>query len=98
MPKMIYQLSFKNLEKIDYIQYVNFDVISPAGGSKNNLHLYLVYRSPNSPQANNEKLHDLIKSIPDNSIILGDFNMPGVNWNDEPSRNTKFQSFVELCD
>ena len=45
-----------------------------------NLNIYVIYRSPNSSIENNNKLNDLIRSIPENSVIVGDFNYPSVDW------------------
>ena len=46
--------------------------------------LCLIYRSPNSPLENNLGLLDLMAEISDstshNLIILGDFNLPKLNW------------------
>ena len=45
-----------------------------------NLELYVVYRSPNSTAENNSRLNDLIRKIPRNSLIIGDFNYPSIDW------------------
>jgi Reverse transcriptase (RNA-dependent DNA polymerase)/Endonuclease-reverse transcriptase len=42
--------------------------------------LYLVYRPPNSSQQNTVFLADLIRNAAPNSILIGDFNLPGVDW------------------
>ena len=62
-------------------QYCNFKLLN----SKNSVDLIftLVYRSPNSSRENSDKLCELIKNLDDNNphVIIGDFNMPDVDWN-----------------
>ena len=48
--------------------------------SDSSLNVYVVYRSPNSSTENNNKLNELLRTIPPNSIIVGDFNYPSINW------------------
>ena len=48
-----------------------------------------IYRSPNSSDANNEKLGDLIRAANSTEashvLIMGDFNMPEIDWRGNPS-------------
>ena len=48
--------------------------------SDQNLNVYVIYRSPNSTPENNERINQLVRNIPENSIILGDFNYPHIDW------------------
>jgi hypothetical protein len=41
---------------------------------------YLVYRSPNSPLKAIHSLENLLKSVNKNSVMIGDFNLPDVDW------------------
>jgi hypothetical protein len=49
-----------------------------------NVTFYLVYRSPNSPPPpTTEVIHsleNLLKSVNKNSVMIGDFNLPDVDW------------------
>ena len=49
-----------------------------------NLLVACIYRSPNSPEKNNQDLLELITNIAEikskKCIILGDFNFPGIEW------------------
>ena len=65
---------------IDFVQYSQFELISLNGKEKSNQHFTLIYRSPNSTETNNEKLCEIMKMVPKNSILVGDFNMPGIDW------------------
>ena len=50
--------------------------------SRVNLSVTLVYRSPRSSQENTAELCKLFENNKDNSIFIGDFNFPGINWSD----------------
>jgi hypothetical protein len=42
--------------------------------------VYLVYRSPSSPPEAIIELENLDKNVSKNSILIGDFNMPDIDW------------------
>jgi hypothetical protein len=44
------------------------------------IHLHVVYRSPNSSLEVNEGVQKYVENVPDNSILIGDFNYPEINW------------------
>jgi hypothetical protein len=44
------------------------------------LNLILAYRPPSSPQTNTEALCKLLRNLDNNSILIGDINMPGIDW------------------
>ena len=44
------------------------------------LSLVVVYRSPNSSASNNEALLEMLKSVRNPAVVLGDFNYPTANW------------------
>lgn len=52
-----------------------------AKNKNQSLNLTLVYRSPNSSQANDKDLFELIRDHEKNHLIVGDFNFPKINWN-----------------
>ena len=59
-------------------QYCKFLVI-PAK-DKTPLEITLIYKSLNSNAENNDNLCNLIKSTGDNSLLIGDFNYPNIEW------------------
>ena len=59
--------------------------------------LYLVYRSPNSTKENDEKLTDWLKTLGGNYCVFGDFNFPGISWDDGRS-DAKGQVFLETVE
>ena len=54
----------------------------------------LIYRSPNSSEENYNKLCNVIQEVPENTIIVGDFNFPKINWQGG-SNDRKSENFVE---
>jgi len=55
-------------------QYVTFKIFI----AKVTTTICLVYRPPNSTDM--DGLANLIKNAPPNSILIGDFNLPGIDW------------------
>jgi ribonuclease P/MRP protein subunit RPP40 len=56
--------------------------------------LAVVYRSPNSIRTNDDALCEWIRSMRGNSIIIGDFNFPDIDWQNG-SAGTRGRSFFE---
>ena len=63
---------YENNNQVDLHQHSVFKV--------HDLTIYLVYRSPNAAQDSYDKLSDLIRRAGRNSIIIGDLNLPEVDW------------------
>jgi len=60
-------------------QYCKFSVTENTS-NQNPLNILLIYRSPNSSEENNNQLCNIIQEVPENTIIIGDFNYPKINW------------------
>jgi len=58
--------------QLNLTQYCSFQV--------NDISVYLVYRSPNANAVTMRGLVELVKTVKKNSILIGDFNLPEVNW------------------
>jgi hypothetical protein len=54
----------------------------------------LIYRPPNSGTGNMDELCELIDRAAQESIFIGDFNMPDINWKEEQSV-PKFRKILE---
>ena len=78
---------------IDFNQYLHFSVKT----NNETTNIFLVYKSPNCSNYNNDKLIELISSMPDNSIVIGDFNYPKINWSENIAADTVSQSFLDIC-
>ena len=77
----------------DFCQYVRFQVGGTNSDQK--IILYLIYRSPNSNLANNDKLLDLIGTIPNNTVLIGDFNLSNTNWANNRANDNKGCLFLD---
>ena len=58
-------------------QYCSLAVKCESGKEFN---ISLVYRSPNSSSKNNNLFFEFIANHPSNSLIVGDFNLPKIDW------------------
>ena len=56
----------------DFSQHCTFKIMD--------ITIYLIYRSPNAGPESIEKLATLIKSVGKNTLLIGDFNLPDINW------------------
>ena len=74
-------------------QYCKFSVTENTN-NQNPLNILLIYRSPNSSEENNNQLCNIIQEVPENTIIVGDFNYPKINWQGV-SNDRKSENFVE---
>jgi hypothetical protein len=83
---IIYSKRGIKLRKNDRFNNNNFNQFSSfIVMSKSPVEITLVYRPPNSGTGNLEELCKLISTAPRNSIFIGDFNTPEINWKNEQS-------------
>ena len=59
--------------------------------------LYCVYRSPNQVRANDSILCDFLKTVRGDSVLVGDFNIPNINWQTQSSltKSDLVMEFIE---
>ena len=73
---VVYAKNGITVEKIEnhssHIQYCGFKV--------SGITIYLVYRSPNANPESLTELVSLVKNVKKDSYLIGDFNLPDVNW------------------
>ena len=79
-----------------FTQFKQFVVKSKIKNTAN-LNFTLIYRSPNSTNDNTELLCDIIANHPSNSLIIGDFNLPNIDWNSHKCDN-KSAKLVDTVD
>jgi len=60
----------------DFNQYCKFCLKN--GGEQ--FYVYLMYRPPTSGQASKDQLCELLRSAEKNSLFIGDFNLPSIDW------------------
>ena len=66
----------KILENYDFLQYCAFSIITDHAP----VTIVLVYRPPSSGNKNNDELCKIIRNLPKNTILIGDFNFPKLDW------------------
>ena len=71
-------------------------VISIRVKIRKEIMLSVVYRSPNSTRANDVALCNWIRSTQNQTIIFGDLNFPGVDWESGTS-DARGRPFLEAC-
>ena len=62
------------------------------------LYFYLVYRPPNFPPQNTTELINLVSRCEKNCFLIGDFNLPEIDWQNEdpsPRYRTLYKTFCE---
>ena len=78
----------------DFNQYCRFEVL--CGNEK--WLLTVLYRPPSSPPENCELLLKLLEQLPVNSLLVGDFNYPYINWSDHTATTARGKNFINKCD
>jgi len=76
----------------DFNQYCKFRVLTLSDV----ITIYLVYRPPSSGAENSSKLTDMLGTVENNAIIIGDFNYPGINWGLKSSTSNS-REFLNVC-
>ncbi len=79
----------KNDNQVKFHQSCSFTV--------HDIMIHLVYRLPNSPPEAMRSLVELVKSIKKDSIMIGDFNLPDIDWTTgcTPAKGREFVDAVE---
>jgi Reverse transcriptase (RNA-dependent DNA polymerase)/Endonuclease-reverse transcriptase len=80
--------------RYNFIQHVNFKVLT----SGDELHFTLVYRPPRTSVESYDSMAHLIKSTTGNRILIGDFNLPGIDWEGGQARGAGPSKVLEACE
>jgi Endonuclease-reverse transcriptase len=67
----------------DFNQYTGFRLKT----KDRTLTIILVYRLPSSRAENLAKLCELLQDLDSNTLVIGDFNLPGIDWDAQTSDN-----------
>jgi hypothetical protein len=59
--------------------------------------LYLIYRTPNAPAQSILELEQIVRAAERNSILIGDFNLPDIDWS-MGTCSSRFRPFVEAVE
>ena len=85
-----------NSNQNNFNQFCSFKIKGQK--EEDDINITLIYRPPSSNQENVEHLCDLISSAPDNTLIIGDFNFPGIDWTNYTAKDAKSRLFLETIE
>jgi Reverse transcriptase (RNA-dependent DNA polymerase)/Endonuclease-reverse transcriptase len=77
----------------NFSQHVGFTLMT--GNDK--IDIVLVYRPPKNSVESFRNLAELIRSVGPNTILIGDFNLPGINWIDGVAHGEDLLNVMEAC-
>ena len=74
-----------------------------GGGRQEFLHIVLVYRPPRVPdseddQGNTRRLYSVLEGLPCNVVVVGDFNMPSIDWDRNWAAKSSEKGLVNLVE
>jgi hypothetical protein len=79
----------QSFNDINFNQYCAFKLMTSKP-----IKIVLVYRPPNSGQINTEELCKLLSKVEGDTILVGDFNFPEINWS-QLSTTNRSQEFID---
>jgi hypothetical protein len=74
-------------QRYDFNQHVNFKVLTQG----DELHFTLVYRPPRTTPAAYDSLANLIRPTRGRRVLIGDFNLPSIDWEGGQARGQVHQ-------
>jgi hypothetical protein len=69
-------------KRYDFTQHTSFKLLSKG----EEIEITLVYRPPRQTVESYQNLADFIKTTKGNRILIGDFNVPGIDWENGQAR------------
>ena len=92
MREMDLQFYHATMQLSDFNQYCKFKLSDKS----DSYYIYLVYRPPSAGASSKDKLCELLRCAEKNSILVGDFNLPGINWESGEARGEDDRVMQEL--
>ena len=86
-------LSDDSYDRVGFNQMCCFKTTLEGG----QLTIILIYRPPSSGEENTDKLCEVLRNVPINTIVIGDFNMPKIRWDDHTS-DSRARRLVETME
>ena len=74
-------------------QFCNFSVVTES----EKLDIILIYRPPSSGQDNLTELCEILRTVDENTLLIGDFNLPGIDWEEEQSKDSKGRELLDIA-
>ena len=75
------QILPSDLTDSNFNQFCSFTIATKS----EKLNVILIYRPPSSGQNNLTELCEIVRKADKNTVIIGDFNLPGTDWANERS-------------
>jgi Reverse transcriptase (RNA-dependent DNA polymerase)/Endonuclease-reverse transcriptase len=83
----------KEDQRYDFVQHVNFKILTHG----DELHFTLIYRPPRTNPEAYENLANFIRSTKGNRVLIGDFNLPSIDWEGGAARGAGPGKILEAC-
>ena len=77
---LVYTKTGLNILLLDNAEDLNQYCTFKVGERREEMQIYLVYRSPNAKEDEMEKLVELINNTGKGSLLIEDFNLPTIDW------------------
>ncbi len=81
-------------KSLDTVQFCSFRVLD----RNSDVTFGLVYRLPNTTNQSFDELIQLVNDTKGPSILMGNFNMPSINWKEQTAVGIKPAHFLEACE
>jgi Reverse transcriptase (RNA-dependent DNA polymerase)/Endonuclease-reverse transcriptase len=78
---------------IMFNQYTSFTLVSGS----TSINFILVYRPPRNSIESYQQLAQLVRGAGANTVLLGDFNLPGIDWDSGTARGPGAELVLEAC-
>ena len=86
-------LPYDKFNHSKFNQFCAFSVVTKS----DNLNVILVYRPPSSGQDNLTELCEILRGTDNNTVLIGDFNMPGIDWENAQARDARGRELLETA-
>jgi hypothetical protein len=88
-----YDLRILPSDKFHGSKFNQFCTFSVATKSTK-LNIVLIYRPPSSGLENLTELSEILRGADENTVFIGDFNLPGIDWEREQAKDARARTFL----
>ena len=90
-------------ESVTEITSIKLPWCRGVGGNQEFLHIVLVYRPPRAPgsqedDGNTDRLYRVLEGLQGNVVVVGDFNMPSIDWDRNWAANAREDGLINLVE
>jgi hypothetical protein len=80
-------------QSIEFNQYCKFKIVTGSDV----VYFYLVYRPPSSGPESKARICELFRQAEKNSVFIGDFNLPDIDWSAESAASNSSREVMEAA-